>query len=302
MGSKKSDMMNPGHDPSGISRVHILYSMAQTAQQLEAFKLARWAYDKLQMYTTPDGWMESIELSIINLQSKPFSDRQDLLPVCARCFTTNPMVNNSGTGDRCTNCGHPFIRAFLSYDVLSLVEFSVECQVTDYKARQLIEQEPSLEATISEANSSSGYTQHESGVDRWSMDDVSVETHMNVKMNSGGRGNGRRGAGQSSSGEEAFSRRVADFKAGSGYKMVEVDESMLAAMDPSHVFILQPTGKGGVNSRSKTLPCRYVRTMTPDVDLTLSISCNTFFHTSDFEFEYLKQGCCPCSGDVETGT
>ncbi len=39
---------------------------------------------------------------------RPFSDKEDLLPVCWRCSTTNPLLNTQG--DYCINCGAPFIR------------------------------------------------------------------------------------------------------------------------------------------------------------------------------------------------
>ena len=51
---------------------HILYALAQTAQQLEAYKTARWAYDRLGTYAVPSSWRDSIDLAIVSIQAKPF--------------------------------------------------------------------------------------------------------------------------------------------------------------------------------------------------------------------------------------
>jgi intraflagellar transport protein 122 len=38
-------------------------------------------------------WQNDIDLAIILVRAQPFSDREDLLPVCWRCGTTNAMLN-----------------------------------------------------------------------------------------------------------------------------------------------------------------------------------------------------------------
>jgi len=96
--------------PLGISRVYILYALAKQAQNLGAYKLARMAYDKLQVLRVPPTWQHQIDLSCLAIRSKAYSDQDDLLPVCNWCMTTNPLLRSNI--DSCVNCGHPFIRTF----------------------------------------------------------------------------------------------------------------------------------------------------------------------------------------------
>jgi intraflagellar transport protein 122 len=45
-------------------------------------------------------------------------------------------------GDVCTNCGHPFVRSFINFDILPLVEFVPEPSISDEEAIELIRQTP----------------------------------------------------------------------------------------------------------------------------------------------------------------
>eukprot|EP00439_Symbiodinium_sp_Y106_P011234 s1582_g1.t1 len=126
--------------PLGISRVYILYALAKQAQSLGACRLARTAYDKLQVLRVPPSWHHQIDLAHLAIRSKPYSDQDDLLPVCNWCMTTNPLLRSNL--DSCTNCGHPFIRTFLGFDILPLVEFQPETDIALEEAQDLIEQEP----------------------------------------------------------------------------------------------------------------------------------------------------------------
>merc|ERR1719356_2152133 len=78
--------------PLGISRVYILYALAKQAQSLGAYKLARMAYDKLQVLRVPPTWQHQIDLNSLAIRSKAYSDQDDLLPVCNWCMTTNPLL------------------------------------------------------------------------------------------------------------------------------------------------------------------------------------------------------------------
>lgn len=115
--------------PAGMSLGNIYFTLAQHAVQLESFKLARQAFDKLlQMKLRPE-WQRQVELTAMTLQVQPYSDREDLLPVDYRSSTVNPLLNPNGTGDVCVHSGHPFVRSFVSFENLPLVEFqpAVRC-------------------------------------------------------------------------------------------------------------------------------------------------------------------------------
>ena len=170
--------------PYKLSPMQLLYAIARQAQALSAFKLARFALDRLNGLLVPPAWRDTVELSILRVQSKPFADREDLVPVCYRCGAANPMLTVTPTalacppalrprtlhgavraatasttahgravataeeeaagtsravaatlgsedappprftsGDACTNCGCAFVRSFIGFEPLPLVEF-----------------------------------------------------------------------------------------------------------------------------------------------------------------------------------
>uniref|UniRef100_H2Z1N2 Intraflagellar transport protein 122 homolog n=1 Tax=Ciona savignyi TaxID=51511 RepID=H2Z1N2_CIOSA len=55
----------------------------------------------------------------------------------ARCSTTNPLLNAQGSS--CINCHQPFVYSFSSFEVLPLVEFTLEDGISDEEACRLID-------------------------------------------------------------------------------------------------------------------------------------------------------------------
>ncbi|KAJ1630940.1 hypothetical protein T492DRAFT_870790, partial [Pavlovales sp. CCMP2436] len=92
--------------PRGLSRVAMLAALAKQSKALGAYKLSRHAYDKLGAYRLPPAWREQVELQAIAVRAKPFADSEELLVVCYRCQTTNPLLSQAG--DECVACRHPF--------------------------------------------------------------------------------------------------------------------------------------------------------------------------------------------------
>ncbi|EQC37613.1 hypothetical protein SDRG_05207 [Saprolegnia diclina VS20] len=131
--------------PPGISIARIAFTLAQHAQQLEAFKLARLMYERLQTMRVRPEWQQTIDLTSMVIQTKPYSDRDDLLPIDYRSSTTNPLLHPTNGGDVCVNSAHPFVRSFLSFDNLPLVEFAPTADLSDDEAVALIETLPSIQ-------------------------------------------------------------------------------------------------------------------------------------------------------------
>ncbi|XP_017682600.1 PREDICTED: intraflagellar transport protein 122 homolog isoform X4 [Lepidothrix coronata] len=125
--------------PLGISKVKTLLALAKQSKALGAYKLARHAYEKLQGLHIPARFQKSFELGSLTIRSKPFHDSEELLPLCYRCSTNNPLLNN--LGNVCINCRQPFVFSASSYEVLHLVEFYVEDGITDEEAVALIDLE-----------------------------------------------------------------------------------------------------------------------------------------------------------------
>ena len=132
--------------PHGISKASTLYSLARQAMLLGVYKLARHAYDRLGKLQIPAKRQAEVELDMLIIQAKPVRDDTDHLPVCYRCGATNPplnpFTNKFAKGDVCTNCGHPFVRSFINFDVLPLVEFVPEPSISDEEAIELIRRNP----------------------------------------------------------------------------------------------------------------------------------------------------------------
>uniref|UniRef100_A0A671RXG8 Intraflagellar transport protein 122 homolog n=1 Tax=Sinocyclocheilus anshuiensis TaxID=1608454 RepID=A0A671RXG8_9TELE len=138
--------------PMGISKVDTLYALAKQSKLLGAYKVARHAFEKLQGLKIPSRYQDSMELSCLTVRSKPYRDSEDLIPMCYRCSTNNPLLNNQGNS--CINCRQPFIYSASSYEVLPLVEFYLEDDISDEEAVSLIDLEVNASVNASSAQSS----------------------------------------------------------------------------------------------------------------------------------------------------
>lgn len=141
--------------PLGISKASTLYTLARQSMILGTYKLARLAFDRLSKLKLPLQKQEEIELDMMIVQAKPVRDNMDHLPVCYRCGSTNPLLNpftnKFAKGDVCTNCGHPFVRSFINFDVLPLVEFVPDPSISDEDAIELIRQSNGKRSKSSES-------------------------------------------------------------------------------------------------------------------------------------------------------
>ena len=107
--------------PAGVSKVYIYYALSFLGTKFEAFKTARFGYEKLQTLKIPLEWQEEIDMSSLRIRSKPFSDNSQYNPICNRCMNPNALINSAG--DFCSACGQPFVRSFIGFDTMPFVEF-----------------------------------------------------------------------------------------------------------------------------------------------------------------------------------
>lgn len=121
-------------------QVYTYFCLAKQGKLLGAYKLARTAYNKLLTFKCPPQWRDQVDMSCLTIRTARYSDKDELLPVCYRCSTSNPLLNSSG--DYCINCNHPFIRSFCSFETLPLVEFELCDGISTDEAAALIEQDP----------------------------------------------------------------------------------------------------------------------------------------------------------------
>lgn len=123
-------------NPLGINKVYIYYALSFLGFKFEAYKTARFGYEKLQTLKVPVAWQDDIDLANIKVRAKPFSDKEGFQVICNRCMNSNALVNAGG--DFCTACGHPFIRNFVGFDTLPLVEFTPRGDMNPKKVLDLL--------------------------------------------------------------------------------------------------------------------------------------------------------------------
>eukprot|EP01105_Mastigella_eilhardi_P005329 TRINITY_DN1705_c0_g2_i1.p1 TRINITY_DN1705_c0_g2~~TRINITY_DN1705_c0_g2_i1.p1 ORF type:complete len:1309 (-),score=346.84 TRINITY_DN1705_c0_g2_i1:47-3835(-) len=127
--------------PYRVRKHFILYTLAVQSKHVGAFKLSRQSYEQLQQQYIPPTWLDKVDLGSLMIRAKPFSDNEELQPLCARCSTGNPLVSKHG--HRCASCTHPFVYSFWAFENLSIVEFELEDGLTDEDARKYIDADPS---------------------------------------------------------------------------------------------------------------------------------------------------------------
>jgi hypothetical protein len=88
----------------------------------------------------PITWQSKIDFEILNIRSKPYTDKDINMPICYRCKNPNPLTNLKG--DKCNTCSHNLIRSPITYEILPLVEFYPEKEINVDKAIDLIKISP----------------------------------------------------------------------------------------------------------------------------------------------------------------
>uniref|UniRef100_A0A8C0BGR8 Intraflagellar transport protein 122 homolog n=1 Tax=Buteo japonicus TaxID=224669 RepID=A0A8C0BGR8_9AVES len=240
--------------PLGISKVNTLFALAKQSKALGAYKLARHAYDKLQGLQIPARFQKSIELGSLTIRSKPFHDSEELVPLCYRCSTNNPLLNN--LGNVCINCRQPFVFSASSYEVLHLVEFYLEDGITDEEAVALIDLE------VPRLNKREIKWQEMMNAQSLRLDDNTdiIED------------------------DDPFTAKLSFEQGGSEFVPVIVNRAVLQSMSRRDVLIKR---------WPKPLRWQYYRSLLPDASITMCPSCFQMFHTEDYELLVLQHNCCP---------
>ncbi|XP_078340376.1 intraflagellar transport protein 122 homolog isoform X6 [Crassostrea virginica] len=251
--------MIQGGIPHGISKVGTLYALAKQSKNLGAHKLARYAYEKLQTLRIPSRFQEAVDVGSVMIRSKAFADSEELLPMCYRCSTTNPLLNNGG--NCCVNCRQPFVHSFVSFEVLPLVEFVIDSSLTDEEAVQI------LDLSIPKQKKE----------DRgWKEGRIGHAQTLRL---------GQADEDDEPEEEDPFSAKLMTFdQEDTEFRPVVVTRSVLQTLSRSEVYILK---------RPKPLRYQFFRSLLPDVTITQCPKCNKLFHTDDFELQYLQKGHCP---------
>uniref|UniRef100_A0A493TNQ3 Intraflagellar transport protein 122 homolog n=1 Tax=Anas platyrhynchos platyrhynchos TaxID=8840 RepID=A0A493TNQ3_ANAPP len=241
--------------PLGISKVNTLFALAKQSKALGAYKLARHAYDKLQGLQIPARFQKSIELGSLTIRSKPFHDSEELVPLCYRCSTNNPLLNN--LGNVCINCRQPFVFSASSYEVLHLVEFYLEDGITDEEAVALID----LEAPRLNKRENKWQEMMSDNAQSLRLDDNADIIE-----------------------DDPFTAKLSFEQGGSEFVPVVVNRAVLQSLSRRDVLIKR---------WPKPLRWQYYRSLLPDASITMCPSCFQMFHTEDYELLVLQHNCCP---------
>lgn len=241
--------------PRGISRASILFTLSKQSRNLGAYKLARYAYDKLQGLRVPSNLQDAVDIGSLTIRSKPFEDKDDLLPMCYRCSTMNPLINS--LGNSCVNCKQPFELSFVSYEALPVVGFVLEDGISDEEALKLIKKDPPRR------KASSRWKETDEGTTQTlRMDDAPPETDEVV--------------------EDPF--HASTYEHSDEFVAVVCGRRALESLHRLEVIVKKwgaPIGN------------QYYKSVMPDVNITVCPSCNKMFHADDFEVQVLSKGHCP---------
>ena len=250
--------------PKGVSKFSVLYALAKQARNLGGYKLARHVLDKIQTLVIPKRFRENVDLATLMIRSKPYYDSEELLSMCYRCSTTNPLTNTRG-GNRCNNCNAPFVMSFVSFEILPLVEFHLEEGITDKEAMSLIES--SAKSNKNDEKKNGGGTD---GGDIMTLENEDLDPFQNKML--------------------SFSQHddndILSDDPASDYQPVVVNRKILSNMEPGEVIVC----KWGP---APALRYQFFRNLMPDMAITKCETCNKMFHTDDYELQLLQKGHCP---------
>lgn len=261
--------------PFGVSKVYTLFTLAKQGRKLEAYKLSRQAFDKLLTLKLPPTWRSQIDLAHLTIRTKPYKDKDDLLLVCCRCSTVNPLLNSHG--DTCINCAHPFIRSFCAFDTLPLVHFRISHEMSDEEAIKLIDADPEDKVKAKGGNNGGmskwgdGGDDNDPNVQRMTFDDDGNDIEDETKDDN----------------QDSFHDQLLHLEQNmdGSFPPIVCDAQCLRQMDSREVFVRHLPGNFN--------EYQYFRSIIPDVPIHMCDNCQQFFHEEDFEFHVLQKGNCP---------
>lgn len=268
--------------PYGISTAKSLYTLGKQAFELQAFRLARDAFERLSSLRYPPGWRNTIEVTRMLLQARPYSDPDEVLPACYKCGTVNQVLRY-GVGDVCNHCGHRFARCYLTFDPLPLVEFEPavgQDVVSHREALELLANEPEQSSVSS------------SGADTWK------EEHKNENVQSLTFENNETKMQEKRSrrpGAETFDEALSKMDHSKFGKKLMVSRKVLESLSPSEVFVRR------WDEVDSAMEPQYFKNMLPEVHIASCRSCWNFFHGEELETEALTSNKCPvCDADADS--
>jgi intraflagellar transport protein 122 len=287
--------------PKSILVALLLFALAKQSRSLGAYKLARYAYDRLlRNFQIPPGWRHVAENGWIAVRAKPFSDPETLAPICYQCSNINPLLRlppskthatpmagssihqilPDGNGEerreeveelaryephRCFSCRAPFVRSIYTFENVPLVEFHIADGVPLEEALAILRREGDLTQPSDEATG------------RWTVSDTGNKQRLTLDGAIGGSQDDSGFSSGGASGPSDIPQKVPGIPV--------YGRAQLQKLGPSEVYI-QHHGK-------RALLPRFFRKVLAEVPVTMCDHCFRFFHTDDYEFLVLQRSECP---------
>ena len=260
--------------PYNIYKVDVLLALGRLCSAMELNRVARTVYEKLQQFVLSPTIQEQVDIATLAIRGRPFQDKEEFLSTCARCQQT--VAGFTAPGDRCPNCFHPFVRSFVSFEALPLVEFILADDLTDGKAEQIV-----LAGVGKQPKGLDWKDDNGNGADVITFSDDIVDVALNSQANGG------------VDSRDPFARQLVQIELSGRtkgqYVPIKCDANMLKKFRADEIYIVR---------RSKHAPGlpianKYYRLMLPNVGITICENCQHFFHDEEYEFELMRGNGCP---------
>ncbi|CAK5048570.1 unnamed protein product [Meloidogyne enterolobii] len=116
------------HKPTEyVSRVTVYYTLMKLSRHFGCYKTARQALNHLHKLRCPPQYQSQIDVATLEIRAMPFSDSEEFQPICG---TANPILG----GHECVHCNHYFIYSFITFEVLPLIQFQIDDDISDKEA------------------------------------------------------------------------------------------------------------------------------------------------------------------------
>eukprot|EP00796_Vickermania_ingenoplastis_P004923 gene4924-3535_t len=283
-------MCSEGAIPVNVGKAEILYTLARAANRLDMVRTARTAYEKLQTIILPLSIMEQVDVETLLVRSKEFLDKDELLDRCYRCNQSVPQLTLPG--DRCPHCFHPFVRSFVNFEALPLVEFTLANELSDAEAEKIITTSLGVaryrdEDEEEEADAMPGNEwKSNNGANVINFEENNIDYQIDQQLVAMGRSK----AAANKGGDPFFAQLqyvTRPGRANGVYQPFVANADMLRMFTREEIFIVKPS------YGTLPVPNRYYRLMDKEAAITVCKGCQHFFLTSDYEAETMKGSGCP---------
>ncbi|CCW67047.1 unnamed protein product [Phytomonas sp. Hart1] len=298
-------MASEGVIPMNIGKAEILCTLARTACRLDMVRTARAVFEKLHSVILAPPILEQVSIETLLARCKRYADRDELLDTCYRCKHVVPQLTDPG--DRCPNCYHPFVRSFVNFEVLPLVEFTLSNDLTDNIAEKLIRadlgagtfnlggksdgdsQDQWNRATLNEdANPvQSGKEWSEgTGVNVINFESENIDYEIDNQLIAMGKSKAA-----ANKGDDPFFTQLQyvmrSNRVKGEYQPFVANASLIKSLKREGIFIMNP--RYGV----LPVPNRYYRLVESNRSIKLCKGCQHFFIARDYEYQCMKGSGCP---------